>query len=84
MAPHPLEFRPTSLHEDSDPAEAGQYVLNSTEVGRILDKSPHEVTKLARRGKIRAKRMGTHWRFRNCDVLAYIRRWVSAESAPEQ
>jgi excisionase family DNA binding protein len=80
MASQSLEARPQSLHDDSNAVEASEFVLNSTEVARILDRSPGDVTELARRGKIRARRMGTHWRFRNCDVLAYILRWVSGES----
>jgi len=84
MAPHPLETSPQSLHHDSDAVEARKYVLSCKEVARILAKSPHDVTELARRGKIRAKRMGTRWTFRNCDVLAYIKQWVPEESTPRK
>jgi len=84
MAPHPLETRPQSLHHHSNAGEASEYVLNSTEVARILAKSPHDVAELARRGKIRAKRMGTRWTFRNCDVLAYIQQWFPEERNPQE
>jgi excisionase family DNA binding protein len=52
--------------------ELSEYVLNHTEVARILDRSPDNITELARKGKIRAKRMGSRWRFRNRDIVAYI------------
>ena len=80
MASYPSEARSQSVHQDSDPVELSEYVLNPTEVARILDRSPYDVTELARTGKIRAKRMGSHWRFRNCDVMAYIQKWLSEKS----
>ena len=79
MASHPFAGRALFVQQDRDPLELSEYVLNPTEVAHILDRSPHDVTELARTGKIRAKRMGSHWRFRNCDVMAYIQRWVSGK-----
>jgi excisionase family DNA binding protein len=80
MASHPIEVRPLSIHQDRDPVELRDYVLNLTEVARILDRNPHDVTELARTGKIRARRMGRHWRFCNRDVTAYIQQLISQRS----
>ena len=80
MASHLSQATSQSVHQDSGPVELSEYVLNPTEVGRILDRSPLDVTELARTGKIRAKRMGSHWRFRNRDVMVYIQRWLSEKS----
>jgi excisionase family DNA binding protein len=49
------------------------FVLDTEEVAQILDQTPQDVTGLARRGTLRARRMGTHWRFRRCDVMAYLK-----------
>ena len=77
MPPHPSEARTQSTYEGTDPTEGSEYVLNPTEVARILDRSPHHVTALARTGKLRAKRMGSHWRFSSRDVMAYLERWAA-------
>jgi excisionase family DNA binding protein len=60
----------TSL-QVADAKEAAEYVLGPDEVARILDLSPHDVRGLACQGRLRARRMGTRWRFRRDDVLAY-------------
>jgi excisionase family DNA binding protein len=60
--------------KDTDAKEAGEYVLGPEEVARILDRSPQDVRGLARQGKLRARRMGTRWRFRRDDVLVYLTR----------
>ena len=52
--------------------ESLDYVLGPEEVARILDRSPHDVTGLAREGKLRARRMGTRWKFRHDDVITYL------------
>ena len=60
--------------QDRNGKEAGEYILGPEEVARILDRSPHDVEGLARQGKLRARRMGTRWRFRRDDVLIYLTR----------
>jgi len=62
-----------TLH-DADAEEATEYVVGPEEVARMLGMSPHDVRELARQGKLRARRMGTRWRFRRDDVLIYLRR----------
>jgi excisionase family DNA binding protein len=54
--------------------KAGEYILGLEEVARILDSSPQNVRKLAKKGKLRARKMGTRWRFRRDDVLIYLSR----------
>jgi excisionase family DNA binding protein len=54
--------------------EECEEVLGLEETGRILDMHPHEVSGLAREGKLRARRMGTRWRFHRSDVLDYLGR----------
>ena len=63
----------TALRDGNGKA-LGEYVLGPQEVARILDRSPHDVTGLAREGKLRARRMGTRWKFRRNDVMAYLTR----------
>ena len=57
--------------QDRNGKEAGEYILGPEEVALILDRSPHDVRGLAREGKLRARKMGTRWRFRRDDVLIY-------------
>lgn len=47
-------------------------MLTPKEVARALDSSPEEVSELARKGRLRGKRMGSRWRFRKLDVVAYL------------
>ena len=63
----------TNLQDRND-REEREYVFGPEEVGRILDCSPRDVVRLARKGKLRARRMGTRWRFRRDDVLVYLTR----------
>lgn len=58
--------------QDRNDKEEMEYVLGPEEVGRILDRSPRDVVRLARKGKLRARRMGTRWRFCRDDVLVYL------------
>jgi len=74
MTLHRSEALAHTTLQDADAKEAAEYVLGPEEVARILDLSPHDVTGLARQGKLRARRMGTRWRFRRDDVLAYLTR----------
>jgi len=46
-------------------------LLRSKHVAHILDLSPDDVVVLARKGKIRAKKMGRYWNFRYADVMKY-------------
>ena len=73
MASTPSEACSRFLGQDGDATELSEYVLNSDEVAHILDRTPHDVTELARKGKLRAKRMGRVWKFRRRDVTAYSR-----------
>ena len=59
---------------DGNGKEASEYILDPEEVALILDRSPHDVKGLAREGKLRARRMGTRWRFRRDDVVVYLSR----------
>ena len=63
-----------TTQQDSNAMEAGGYILGPEEVARILDNNPDDVRRLARKGKLRARRMGTRWRFRRDDVLIYLTR----------
>jgi excisionase family DNA binding protein len=69
--PQPLTQN-TAVDTDATPSD--EYALGPEEVARILDRSAQEVRGLARRGKLRARRMGTRWTFRRNDVLAYLGR----------
>ena len=48
--------------------------LKSKEVAHILDMSPDDVVFLARKGKLRATKVGKYWQYRYRDVSAYKRR----------
>ncbi len=74
MALHPYESLAHITLQDRNAKEAGEYILGPEEVARILDRSPHDVRGLARQGKLRARRMGTRWKFRRNDVMAYLTR----------
>ncbi len=69
----PDTLAPIVLQEENG-KETGAFILGAEEVARILDLSPHDVRGLAREGKLRARRMGTRWRFRRDDVLVYLAR----------
>lgn len=69
----PDTLAPIVLQEENG-KEAGAFILGAEEVARILGLSPHDVRGLAREGKLRARRMGTRWRFRRDDVLVYLAR----------
>ncbi len=58
--------------QDRQDEESGEYSLGPEEVARILDRSPNDVAGLAREGKLRARRMGTRWKFRRHDVITYL------------
>lgn len=76
MASNSAESGARLLYNSSEDLKLREYVLTPEEVAGILDHSPDEVVELARTGRIRAKRMGTRWRFRNLDVVAYIAEWA--------
>lgn len=44
------------------------------DVAHLLDVSPDDVVDLARKGKLRAIKVGRFWRFRFADVVAYQRK----------
>ena len=50
------------------------YGLRSRDVAHILDLSPDEVTELAHRRKLKAKKVGRIWRYSLADVRAYRRK----------
>jgi|GEM_PF-696066 len=74
MTLHRSEAPVCTTLQYADANEAAQYVLGPDEVARILDLSPHDVRGLARQGRLRARKMGTQWRFRRDDVLVYLSR----------
>ena len=49
-------------------------LLRSKDVAHILDMSPDDVIYLARKGKLRATKVGKYWQYRYRDVSAYKRR----------
>jgi excisionase family DNA binding protein len=61
-----------TLQDAKNAKDAGDYILDLEAVARILDLSPSNVRGLARQGKLRARRMGTRWRFRRDDVRIYL------------
>jgi excisionase family DNA binding protein len=61
------------LHRPNHPRGPTEYVLGPDEVARILDCNPRDVSVLARKGELRARKLGSCWRFRHADVLAYLR-----------
>ena len=52
-------------------------LLRSKDVAHILDCSPDDVIELARRGKLRASKLGRFWRFKHNDVLVYKKKYES-------
>ncbi|MEW6441852.1 MAG: helix-turn-helix domain-containing protein [bacterium] len=48
--------------------------LKSKEVAHILDRSPDDVIDMARKGTLRAFKVGRFWRFREADVIRYKKR----------
>jgi len=52
-------------------------LLRSKDVARILDLSPDDVIKLARRGKLRASKVGRRWEFRARDVAQFQEKELS-------
>ena len=54
--------------------ENGEYNLGLEEAARIMGRNPEDVTTLARVGTLRARRMGSRWRFRREDVLDCLAR----------
>ena len=49
-------------------------LLKSKDVAHILDCSPDDVIELARRKKIKASKQGRFWRFRERDIMAYVKK----------
>ncbi len=43
--------------------------MTTTDVARVLDISPDDVTVLARKGILRGKKVGKRWKFKKKDVL---------------
>ena len=72
-SPHSESAVPSSPHIEST-TESGEDFLGLEEVARILGCTPDDVRVHAREGNLRARRMGTHWRFRRRDVLDYLSR----------
>ncbi len=48
--------------------------LRSKAVAHILDISPDDVITLARKGKLRAQKVGKFWEFRKADITRYKKR----------
>ena len=75
--PRCQELAQSTLHF-ANARETGEHDLGPEEVARILDLHSHDVRALAREGKLRARKMGTQWRFRRDDVLDWLRRAPSS------
>ena len=56
-------------------------LLISKDVAHILDMSPDDVAQLVRKGKLRATKIGKHWKYRPRDVQAYKRKQEEKETA---
>ena len=54
-------------------------LLEPKTVARILDSTPDEVIQLARRGELKATKMGRVWRYRRADVMAFKRKQENSE-----
>ena len=54
-------------------------LLRSKDVAHILDMSPDDVVCLARKGKLRATKVGKYWKYRYRDVTAYRRRMAKKD-----
>jgi excisionase family DNA binding protein len=59
---------------DSNPPLNGAWMplLTPIECAELLRCHPKTTLKLAREHKLPAIRLGRHWRFRKCDLLAWI------------
>lgn len=57
-------------------------LLKSKEAALILDCSPDDVIDLARKGKLRATKLGRFWRFRESDIVSY-KTSMGAEGLPK-
>ena len=82
MGSHSAEAAARLLYSSREDLKLKEYILTPKEVARILERSPHEVIELARAGRLRAKRMGSRWRFRNLDVVAYVAEWAETDKTP--
>ena len=49
-------------------------LLRTTDLASILDCCPDDLILLARKGKLKATRLGRFWRFREADVATYKKR----------
>ncbi len=61
-----------------DPAPAFEPLLDSKEAGSLLKIHPKTFHKLARAGKIPARRIGDLWRFRATELDVWVRSEVSS------
>ena len=52
-------------------SKANTNAMRSKDVAHILDTSPDDVIELARKGKIKAYKVGRFWRFKIADVKQY-------------
>lgn len=44
------------------------FILKTRDIAVLLDMSPDDVNALARKGLIKGRKIGKHWRFRSKDV----------------
>ena len=58
------------------PKTKKEKLLRSKDVAHLLDCSPDDVIELARKGKLRAEKLGRFWRFKYTDVMFYKKRTV--------
>ena len=49
-------------------------LLKSREVAHLLDLSPDDVVVLAKRGELKAQKVGRRWKFSWANVMSYRRR----------
>ena len=57
-------------------------LLTVAEVAGLLRKGENFVYRLTASGKLPATKVGSHWRIRRCDYLAYITPTPAAEVQP--
>ena len=71
---------PWFLQGDKKKMKEDETLLRSQHVAHLLDVSPDEAIELARKRKLKAKKVGRFWRYRLKDVMEYKNRCQETES----
>ncbi|MFC1855298.1 helix-turn-helix domain-containing protein [Thermodesulfobacteriota bacterium] len=54
-------------------------ILKSSDISRLLEVSPDDISLLARRGFLKGFKIGRQWRFKRKDILFWIRKYSRNE-----